>query len=55
MENLEDLKGKLGDKVNQEISILRFMAGNFRIYYRDSFSGVILNELGLNVLRSKQR
>ncbi|WP_284036268.1 iron-siderophore ABC transporter substrate-binding protein [Neobacillus sp. 114] len=40
------LKEKLGDKVNQEVSVVRFMAGKSRIYYTDSFSGVIFNELG---------
>lgn len=40
------LKEKLGDKVNQEVSVVRFMAGKSRIYYTDSFSGVIFKELG---------
>lgn len=43
---VEDLKEKLGDKVNQEVSVVRFMAGKSRIYYTDSFSGVIFNEIG---------
>jgi iron complex transport system substrate-binding protein len=41
-----ELKEKLGDKTNQEVSVVRFMAGQTRIYYTDSFSGVILGELG---------
>lgn len=45
--HVEDLKGKLGDKVNQEVSVVRFMAGMTRIYYTDSFSGVIFDQLGL--------
>ncbi|WP_373464723.1 ABC transporter substrate-binding protein [Bacillus sp. V2I10] len=40
------LKEKLGDKTNQEVSVVRFLAGQTRIYYTDSFSGVILGELG---------
>ncbi|KWW20827.1 MULTISPECIES: iron-siderophore ABC transporter substrate-binding protein [Peribacillus] len=44
--HVEDLKAKLGDKVNQEVSIVRFMAGTTRIYYTDSFSGVIFDQLG---------
>lgn len=40
------LKGQLGDKVNQEISMVRFMPGDVRIYHGDTFSGVILKELG---------
>jgi len=45
-DHVAELKEKLGDKVNQEVSVVRFMAGKTRIYYTDSFSGVILNELG---------
>lgn len=44
--HVEDVKQKLGDKVNQEVSVVRFMAGKSRIYYTDSFSGVIFNQLG---------
>jgi iron complex transport system substrate-binding protein len=44
---VEDLKAKLGDKVNTEISMVRFMAGDVRIYHKDSFSGVILEQIGL--------
>jgi iron complex transport system substrate-binding protein len=48
-----DLKQKLGDKVNQEVSVVRFMAGTARIYYTDSFSGVIFDQLGFK--RAKQQ
>nr|WP_295975201.1 iron-siderophore ABC transporter substrate-binding protein [uncultured Bacillus sp.] len=41
-----DVKAKLGDKVNQTVSVVRFMAGTSRIYYTDSFSGVIFDQLG---------
>lgn len=43
---IEDLKGKLGDKLKMEVSMVRFMAGDVRIYHKDSFSGVILEQLG---------
>lgn len=43
---IEDIKGKLGDKLNMKVSMVRFMAGDVRIYHKDTFSGVILNELG---------
>lgn len=36
----------LGDKVNQQVSVVRFMAGKTRIYYTDSFSGIIFDQLG---------
>ena len=41
------LKDSLGDKVNQEVSVVRFMAGITRVYYTDTFSGVIFDKLGL--------
>ncbi|WP_156350788.1 ABC transporter substrate-binding protein, partial [Psychrobacillus sp. FJAT-21963] len=44
--HIEEVKQSLGDKVNQEISVVRFMAGKSRIYYTDSFSGVIFDQLG---------
>ena len=43
---IADIKAKAGDKLDQEISVVRFMAGITRIYYKDTFSGVILEELG---------
>lgn len=43
---IDDLKEKLGDKVNQKISMVRFMAGDVRIYQKDTFSGVIWDQLG---------
>ncbi|MGM0753701.1 MAG: ABC transporter substrate-binding protein [Bacillota bacterium] len=45
-QRIEDLKGKLGDKLNQKVSMVRFLAGDVRIYHKDSFSGVILDQLG---------
>ncbi|MDR6999539.1 iron-siderophore ABC transporter substrate-binding protein [Neobacillus niacini] len=44
--HVKDLKEKLGDKVNQKVSVVRFMAGTTRIYYTDSFSGIIFDQLG---------
>ncbi|OCA87244.1 ABC transporter substrate-binding protein [Pseudobacillus wudalianchiensis] len=43
---VEELKGKLGDKLNEKVSIVRFMPGEVRIYHKDTFSGVILDQLG---------
>jgi iron complex transport system substrate-binding protein len=45
-QRIEDIKGKLGDKLNQKVSMVRFLAGDVRIYHKDSFSGVILDQLG---------
>ncbi|MBG9545340.1 iron siderophore-binding protein [Cytobacillus firmus] len=44
---IEEIKTSLGDKLNQEVSIVRFMNGDVRIYHKDSFSGVILDQIGL--------
>ncbi|KAA0563259.1 ABC transporter substrate-binding protein [Rossellomorea aquimaris] len=45
-QRIAEIKGKLGDKLNQEVSMVRFLAGDVRIYHKDSFSGVILDQLG---------
>ncbi|PEZ80904.1 iron-siderophore ABC transporter substrate-binding protein [Bacillus sp. AFS017274] len=45
-QHIADVKEKLGDKVNQEVSVVRFLAGTSYIYYTDSFSGVIFDQLG---------
>lgn len=43
---IADLKEKLGDKLAMKVSMVRFMAGEVRIYHKDTFSGVILGDLG---------
>lgn len=43
---IADLKEQLGDKLTMKVSMVRFMAGDVRIYQKDSFSGVILDQLG---------
>ena len=45
---VEETKAALGDATNQSVSVVRFLTGTSRIYYSDSFSGVILKELGFN-------
>ncbi|PFV72703.1 iron siderophore-binding protein [Bacillus sp. AFS059628] len=52
--HLEGVKQKLGDKVNQEVSVVRFMAGTSRIYYTDSFSGVIFDQLGFKRVKQQK-
>ncbi|TLS51350.1 iron-siderophore ABC transporter substrate-binding protein [Paenibacillus antri] len=44
---IADLKTKLGDKLSTQVSIVRFMANDTRIYWKDTFSGVILSQIGL--------
>jgi len=45
-ERIETMKKELGDKVNTEISVVRFMPNDIRIYYKDTFSGVIFQQIG---------
>lgn len=40
------LSEALGDALGEEISLARFMAGQTRIYYNDTFAGLTLNQLG---------
>ncbi|WP_085991299.1 ABC transporter substrate-binding protein [Oceanobacillus senegalensis] len=42
-----ELSNDLGDKLNTEVSMVRFMPQDVRIYHKDSFSGIILEEVGL--------
>jgi iron complex transport system substrate-binding protein len=43
---IADFKQKAGDKLSTKVSLVRFMTGKTRIYYKDTFAGVILNEIG---------
>ncbi|GGB47302.1 ABC transporter substrate-binding protein [Fictibacillus barbaricus] len=54
---IDELKTELGDKLNQKVSIIRFLPGTSRIYLEDSFSGVILKDLGFKrpEIESKDR
>lgn len=45
-DKVDSLKEKLGDKLSMQVSMVRFMAGDVRIYHKDTFSGVILEQLG---------
>ncbi|RSK28479.1 iron-siderophore ABC transporter substrate-binding protein [Bacillus sp. HMF5848] len=45
-DRIASLKEQLGDQLSKEISMVRFMASDVRIYHKDSFSGIILDQLG---------
>lgn len=47
MENVKTT-AEANNLLDQEIAILRFMAGKTRLYLEDSFSGIILNQVGFN-------
>lgn len=51
---ITELKETAGDKLNQEVSVVRFMAGLTRVYYTDTFSGVIFDKLGIKHSSSVQ-
>lgn len=40
------LRAALGDEVNQTISLVRFSPSRTRIYYRNTFAGIILDQIG---------
>lgn len=46
-ERVAALTEKLGDKIDTKVSMVRFMPDDVRIYHKDSFSGIILEEIGL--------
>lgn len=43
---IEDMKKKAADQLKTEVSVVRFLPGTSRIYHKDSFSGVILDQVG---------
>lgn len=43
-----DLREKLADHLSEEVSVIRFVPGQIRIYQLDSFSGVLLKDIGFN-------
>lgn len=44
---IEDFKKKAGPKLNEKVSVVRFMPGRTRIYLQDSFTGVIFKQIGI--------
>lgn len=44
---VEDFRTKAGDQLNKEVSIVRFMPGKVRIYYKQTFSGIIFDQIGI--------
>ena len=43
-----DLQARLGDSANEKVSVIRFVPGQIRIYQLDSFSGVLLKDVGFD-------
>ncbi|MCE3198883.1 ABC transporter substrate-binding protein [Paenibacillus sonchi] len=42
-----DFKSKAGDKLQQKVSVVRFMSGKTRIYLEDTFTGIAFSKLGI--------
>lgn len=43
---VSEIRQKAGDKLKQEVSMVRFVAGQTRLYNNQSFCGIILKEIG---------
>ncbi len=54
-QRLKDFADQAGDKLNQKVSVIRFMPDHVRIYHKDSFSGVILDQIGFNRPESQDK
>lgn len=50
-----DFQAKMGDKLNTEVSVVRFLPGQARIYHQDNFAGKILTEIGFQRPTSQQQ
>lgn len=46
-QRVADFKQKMGQNLNQKVSLVRFLPGKVRIYHKDNFAGKILEEVGL--------
>ena len=47
-QRVADFRTKMGDRLAQEVSLVRFLPDAVRIYYKDSFPGQVLADIGLN-------
>jgi len=43
---VEEAKAKLGEKTKTQVSLVRFLNGKVRVYMKDTFAGVLFNQLG---------
>jgi len=54
-QRLADFQAKMGNRLSQTVSLVRFMPGTARIYYNDSFPGQIVKEAGLQRPHSQDK
>ncbi|WP_411502650.1 ABC transporter substrate-binding protein [Brevibacillus centrosporus] len=45
-QRVEEAKTKLGEETKTKVSIVRFLPGKVRLYMKDTFAGVLFNQLG---------
>lgn len=45
---VQALRDDLGEALNEKVSVIRFLPGQIRIYQLDSFSGVLLQDIGFD-------
>jgi iron complex transport system substrate-binding protein len=45
-QTIEETKTKLGDKTKMQVSLARFQPGKVRVYYKNNFAGIILEQIG---------
>ncbi|MFD5018311.1 ABC transporter substrate-binding protein [Paenibacillus sp. NPDC058367] len=43
---IAEASARLGDKTKLEVSLARFQAGKARVYYKQNFAGIVLDQLG---------
>ncbi|WP_256761716.1 ABC transporter substrate-binding protein [Cohnella sp. WQ 127256] len=44
---IEQFKTKAGDKLKETVSVVRFMGGKTRVYHKDTFTGIIFEQIGI--------
>lgn len=47
-QRIADFRTKMGDRLSQEVSLVRFLPDGVRIYHKNSFPGQVLEDVGLN-------
>ncbi|GAA4866724.1 iron-siderophore ABC transporter substrate-binding protein [Paenibacillus vulneris] len=45
-QRIAEFKSKAGDKLNMKVSLVRFIPGKTRLYYNDTFAGLMLKKIG---------
>ena len=54
-QRIADFQSKMGDRLNQQVSVVRFLPEQARIYHQDNFAGRILQEIGFKRPNSQQQ